>query len=92
MLAVPGIKDTQCGFKLFSQKAVNEIFSRQTLDGFSFDVELLFLARKLGFKTREVAVNWHDVEGSKVSVFSDSFRMFKDIARIRFRHWHTTNP
>jgi dolichyl-phosphate beta-glucosyltransferase len=63
-------RDTQCGFKLFEAAAAREIFSRQTLDGFSFDVEDLVIAKILGYKTVEVPVVWNNVEGTKVSAFS----------------------
>jgi dolichyl-phosphate beta-glucosyltransferase len=77
--------DTQCGFKLFESQAAREIFRRQQLDGFSFDVEDLFIARKLGFRTVEVPVRWSHAEGTKVSMTRDSIRMFSDLGRIR---WH----
>lgn len=76
--------DTQCGFKLFDAQAAREIFPRQQLDGFSFDVEDLFIARKLGFKCVEVPVRWSHAEGTKVSMTRDSVRMFADLARIRW--------
>ena len=75
--------DTQCGFKLFSARAAREVFKRQRLDGFGFDVESLFVARKLGFKTVEIPVRWNHVEGTKVSMFSDSINMFLDLVRVR---------
>jgi glycosyltransferase involved in cell wall biosynthesis len=62
--------DTQCGFKLYSRTAARRIFSRQLLDGFGFDVEDLYLARKLGYAAKEVAVRWRNVEGSKVSLLT----------------------
>jgi glycosyltransferase involved in cell wall biosynthesis len=76
--------DTQCGFKLFEAGAAREIFRRQQLNGFSFDVEDLFIARKLGFKCVEVPVRWSHAEGTKVSMMRDSVRMFADLARIRW--------
>ncbi|MCL5743548.1 MAG: glycosyltransferase family 2 protein, partial [Acidobacteria bacterium] len=76
--------DTQCGFKLFEAAAAREVFRRQKLEGFSFDVEALFLARKLGFRTIEVPVRWSHAEGTKVSMFSDSLFMFLDLFRIRW--------
>ena len=76
--------DTQCGFKLFESQAAREIFRRQRLDGFSFDVEGLFIGRKLGFKLVEVPVRWSHAEGTKVSMTRDSVRMFADLARIRW--------
>lgn len=61
-------RDTQCGFKLFAAGAAQEIFGRQRLDGFGFDVEVLFIARKLGLRALEVPVRWNDVAGTKVSL------------------------
>ncbi len=79
---LPGIKDTQCGFKLFKKSAAKKIFSRTTLDGFAFDVEILYLARKYKLKVKELPVTWIDKKGSKVSPVRDSYRMFKDILAI----------
>lgn len=87
LLAVPGIHDTQCGFKLFTRKAAEEIFPRQTLDGFSFDVEVLHIARRLGFRTIEVPVRWINSPASRVSPIRDSIRMFADVVRIRLRRY-----
>ncbi len=74
--------DTQCGFKLFSRKAVNLIFRRQLLDRFGFDVELLYIARRGGLKTVEVPVRWNDVEGTKVSLLG-GLDAFADVMRVR---------
>ena len=76
-------RDTQCGFKLFRADAAREIFRRQQLDGFGFDVEDLFIARKLGYRTIEVPVRWNDVKGTKVGAFS-GLKAFADLARIRW--------
>ena len=75
--------DTQCGFKLFHRSTVMPIFSRQTLDGFGFDVEDLFIAKALGFKTVEVPVRWANVEGTKVSL-SSGLNGFFDLLLIRW--------
>jgi dolichyl-phosphate beta-glucosyltransferase len=83
MLAVPGIHDTQCGFKLFTRAAAQNIFTRCQVDNFSFDVEALYIARQLGYSIAEVPVSWHHVEGSKVVLWRDSLRMFKTLFRIR---------
>lgn len=80
------VSDTQCGFKLFSSEAAQFLFSKQTLPGFGFDVEILYLARKAGISTKEVAVNWVNIPGSKVSLFKDSLRMFFEILLVRIRH------
>ena len=75
-------KDTQCGFKLFSEKAARDIFSRQLLEGFGFDVEVLYLAKKLGYPATEVPVRWDHCEGTKVRMFSGA-DAFIDILRVR---------
>lgn len=83
ILAVPGIMDTQCGFKCFSAEAAEKIFPLQRLNGWAFDVELLYIARKNGFDIQEVPVHWHYDGQSKVNVLKDSFRMFKELLQIR---------
>ncbi|MDI6794276.1 MAG: glycosyltransferase family 2 protein, partial [bacterium] len=82
-LALRGIKDTQCGFKLFTRRAARMIFSRQRFDGFGFDVEVLYLGKKLGFKIAEVPVKWLNSPGSKVHILNDSTKMFLDLFRLR---------
>lgn len=77
--------DTQCGFKLYHRDAVRLIFPRQRLDGFGFDVEDLFIARKLGISTIEVPVKWNNVEGTKVSLVQ-ALKAFSDLLVIR---WHS---
>ncbi len=81
-----GIKDTQCGFKGFKEKAAIDIFSKATLDGFSFDVEILFLARKLGYKIEEVAVEWFNDDRTTVDPIKDSIRMFFELIKIKRLH------
>jgi dolichyl-phosphate beta-glucosyltransferase len=80
--AVPGIADTQCGFKLFRSEVARRIFSLQRLNGFAFDVEALRIARVLGFRVSEVPINWADVAGSKVNLVRDSLRMLWDVFRV----------
>jgi dolichyl-phosphate beta-glucosyltransferase len=77
------IKDTQCGFKLFRGEAAHKIACLQKIDGFAFDAEMLFLAKRLGYKVREVPVTWVDKSGSTVSPIKDGLRMLKDIIKIR---------
>jgi dolichyl-phosphate beta-glucosyltransferase len=84
-LAVPGIADTQCGFKLFRRDAAAFVFGRQRLDGFAFDVELLYLARRGGYRIDEVPVNWMNVAGSKVGL-GPGLRAFADVVRVRRLH------
>ncbi|MCK5347728.1 MAG: glycosyltransferase family 2 protein, partial [Candidatus Heimdallarchaeota archaeon] len=83
-----GIKDTQCGFKMFKGGIVEPLFSRIYLRGFGFDIEFLYLAHKLGYKVKEGAVSWHHVSGSKINIVMDSIRMFFNILQVR--NWHCT--
>ena len=82
-LATPRIKDTQCGFKLFQNKAAKEIFKRETFDRFSFDIEILAIARKLGLKVCEVGIIWYDDPHSTVNPIRDGIQMIKDAWRVR---------
>jgi dolichyl-phosphate beta-glucosyltransferase len=87
MRVVTGLpfRDTQCGFKLFQAEAARQIFPRQKQDGFSFDVEDLVIAQKLGLRAVEVPVRWANVEGTKVRL-SQGIRSFLDLVRIRMDH------
>ena len=82
-LVVRGIRDTQCGFKCFKKEAAHLLFSKQKLDGFCFDVEVLYLAKKNGLKIKEVPVMWRQGANSKVRLFRDSILMLKDLFHIR---------
>lgn len=77
-------RDTQCGFKLFRREAVKPVFERQRIFTFGFDPEVLFLARKFGFRIQEVPVRWAHSEGSKVRVLRDGLNMLVDLLRIRW--------
>lgn len=81
-----GIKDTQCGFKGFTADAAKKLFSEQKIMGFSFDVEILYLARKFGYKIKEVAVEWYNDERTTVGALSDSSKMFLQLLKIRKLH------
>ena len=85
-IAVPGIHDTQCGFKAFTRKAAEAIIGRQRLCGFSFDVEMLFIARRKGFSIREIPVVWMNEPNSRVRAIADSLKMLGDLIRIRWLH------
>ena len=85
-LVVPGVTDTQCGFKLFSAAAARDVFSSARLDGFSFDVEVLFLARRKGYRIAEVPVVWRNDAASRVSLVR-GFLAFPDLLRIRANDW-----
>lgn len=80
------LRDTQCGFKLFTRDAARDLFSRSTIPGFAFDVEVLFLAERLGYRVAEVPVRWINSPASTVHPVRDSFRVFRDIFRLRWRH------
>jgi dolichyl-phosphate beta-glucosyltransferase len=84
-LAVRGYHDTQCGFKLFRAATAHDLFSRMRMDGFSFDVELLLMARRRGYRVDEVPVSWTHIPGSRVSLVRDSARMAADLFVIRAR-------
>lgn len=75
-------KDTQCGFKAFTNAAAKSLFSEQKLDGFAFDVEILLLARQKGLAVKEVPVMWAEGKDSKVSLVKDSFTMLKDVLSL----------
>ena len=81
---VPGIADTQCGFKMFRRDVAQRIFGMQQLDGFAFDVEALRIASLLGYRIAEVPINWTNMEGSKVRLFLDSLCMARDVIWVRY--------
>ena len=82
VVALPGLQDTQCGFKLFTAAAAEQAFAAARLDGFSFDVEALFVARRRGFRIAEVPVTWRNDEATRVDTFKGAVA-FLDLARIR---------
>jgi dolichyl-phosphate beta-glucosyltransferase len=83
VFGVTGIKDTQCGFKAFRKRAVEPVFSRQTINSFAFDVELLVLAQLMGFQIRTIPVRWVNSPDSKVRIWIDPIKMFFDLVRIK---------
>jgi dolichyl-phosphate beta-glucosyltransferase len=84
-LGIGAISDTQCGFKLFRQRAADDLFSIARIDGYGFDLELLFIAIRRGYRIAELPINWTDRPGSKVRVVRDGLAMFRELAMIR-RH------
>lgn len=84
LVALRGITDTQCGFKCFRKDCIAPIFNRQRIKHFAFDVELLYLANKLGYKIKEVPVVWVNDRYSRVNPIKDSIVMLIDLLRIRF--------
>lgn len=83
MLAVKGLQDTQCGFKVFRKDVAMDIFSRCKLDKFGFDFESLMIARDLGYPIAEIPIRWRHQEGSKVRLLRDGTRMLSDLAKLR---------
>ena len=86
LIAVKGFKDTQCGYKCFSAVSANTLFSAQKLTGWSFDVEILMLARKKSMKILEMPILWHHRDKSKVSAISASVEMLRDTILTRIRY------
>jgi len=82
-LVLPKLQDTQCGFKCFHADVVKEIFPYQTLTGWSFDVEILYIAQRKGYLVCEVPINWYFNPDTKISVLRDSWQMFIDLLIIR---------
>lgn len=83
LMALPGLQDSQCGFKCFTAAAAEDVFKRQTLSGMSFDVEALFIARLRGYRLAEVPIDWYFDPDSRVRLVQDSLRMFLDLVSIR---------
>jgi glycosyltransferase involved in cell wall biosynthesis len=83
LLALPGLRDSQCGFKCFTAQAAEDLFRLQTLEGWSFDIELLFVARQKGYRLIEVPIDWYYRSESKVHAVRDALRMIRDIFTIR---------
>ncbi|OGX15624.1 MAG: hypothetical protein A2166_02510 [Omnitrophica WOR_2 bacterium RBG_13_41_10] len=86
LFIIKGIKDTQCGFKCFRKEVAHKIFSLQRLNGFCFDVEILYIAKSLGYKIKEVPIIWLNCLQSRVAIFNDSICMFFDLFKIKFNN------
>jgi dolichyl-phosphate beta-glucosyltransferase len=82
LLILPGLQDTQCGFKCFRAQVADDLFKRQTLLGWSFDIELLFIARRHGYRIIEIPIDWYYRSESKVHALRDAMRMIRDIIQI----------
>ena len=83
LLVLPGVSDTQCGFKVFRKNVVNEICAKQRIGGWAFDVELLLLTKRASFTLKEIPINWYYITGSKVKPIRDSVRMLRELLVIR---------
>jgi dolichyl-phosphate beta-glucosyltransferase len=83
VLAVSGIQDTQCGFKCFTREAAAQLFPLQQIDGWGFDVELLYIARRKGMRMVEVPINWYYQDDSRVRPVHDTISMVRELLKIR---------
>lgn len=83
LLGLSNIHDTQCGFKCFSAEAAEKLFSVQQINGWAFDAEVLFIAKKYGYQIVEVPVKWYYDGNSKINVIQDSLKMFRELLQIR---------
>lgn len=84
LFALPGLQDTQCGFKGFRRDVAQDLFCRQVLDGWAFDVEVLFLARRRGYRIQEVPITWWYDASSRVSAVRDTIAMLRELVTIRW--------
>lgn len=91
VLAIPELNDTQCGFKCFRAEIAEELFPRMTIIGWSFDVEILYLARRLNYHIVEIPIPWYYNPQSQISVVGDSFQMALDIFKIRMEKRNSTH-
>lgn len=87
VIAIPGFQDTQCGFKSFRREVAREVFTDGTMDGWAFDVEALFIALRRGYKVAAVPINWYHDPDSRVNPIHDTWRMFRDVLKIRINGW-----
>jgi dolichyl-phosphate beta-glucosyltransferase len=83
LIALPGLNDTQCGFKCFAATAAKDLFHHQTLPGWAFDIELLYIARQRGYTIQEIPIPWTFHSGSKVNAIQDAIKIIQDIQVIR---------
>lgn len=83
VMALPGLQDTQCGFKCFRAEVAEKVFPLQTMAGWAFDVEVLFIARRKGYRIVDIPIPWYFNADSRVRLIRDSFRMFFDLLTIR---------
>ena len=86
VVGLPGINDTQCGFKFFQHAAAKELFRRQKIDAYMFDVEILAIARRLEYRIQQVPVRWRDDADSRLDLVAGNLRNVRDIFRIGLEH------
>jgi dolichyl-phosphate beta-glucosyltransferase len=94
-IGIDYIKDTQCGFKLFSRRAARRIFTNMHLNRWAFDVEMFYIGKMLNIPVKEVAVNWREIDGSKLNVVAASISFIRDYLSIlffyNFKIWTISN-
>lgn len=86
LIAIPGIRDSQCGFKGFKKECASAVFNYVDTCGYSFDVEVIYVAYKMGFKIKEIPVTWYDSPSSRINPLTDPLKMFFDVLKIRWKH------
>jgi dolichyl-phosphate beta-glucosyltransferase len=86
LVGLPGINDTQCGFKFFQRDCAKELFRRQKVDAYMFDVEILAIARRLGYRIQQVPVRWRDDADSRLDLVSGNLKNVRDILKIGLEH------
>lgn len=87
IIAIPHFQDTQCGFKCFKRDVACDVFPRATIDGWGFDVEVLFIALKRGYRVVEVPINWYYGANSRISPIRDTIRMVRELIQVRLNGW-----
>lgn len=87
LLAIPQIQDTQCGFKAFRRDVAQDVFSLQTIDGWGFDVEVLFIGLRHGYRLVEVPITWYYKPQSRVNPIRDSIKMVLEVLKVRLNGW-----
>ena len=84
VIAIPRFEDTQCGFKCFKRDVARDVFARQTLTGWGFDVEVLYIALKRGYRIVEIPVHWYYQSDSRVRPVQDTLRMIRELLTVRW--------
>jgi len=92
VMGLPHVRDTQCGFKFFRGPVARDLFARQRIDGYMFDIELLHLSARAGYRVKEVGVRWRDDGDSRLDLVAGNARNLADLLRIRFGRYATPVP
>jgi dolichyl-phosphate beta-glucosyltransferase len=92
VIGLPDVRDTQCGFKFFRGPVARDLFARQRIDGYMFDIELLHLCARSGYRVKEVGVRWRDDGDSRLDLVAGNARNLADLLRIRFGRYQVPSP